>query len=207
MGTRDPRVDAYIAKSADFARPILTHFREVVHAACPDVVETLKWGMPSFTYKGILCGMAAFKEHCGFHFWQGSLVFGADRPEPASDEKGMGQFGRVTKLSDLPSKRVLASYVKKAAALNEAGVKKSRPTSKRAARAANAPVVPDDLARALRRNAAARKTFDGFSPSHQREYVQWITEAKRDETRERRLATTIEWLAEGKPRNWQYMKR
>jgi uncharacterized protein YdeI (YjbR/CyaY-like superfamily) len=200
MATRDPRVDAYIAKSADFARPILAHLREVVHAACPDAEETMKWSFPHFQYKGILCSMAAFKEHCAFGFWKSSLVLG--EASGGSDE-AMGQFGRITKLSDLPSKKVLTGYIKKAMELNEAGVKsptRSKPKTPRAE-----PVVPDDLAAALEKNAAAHASFQDFSPSHKREYVEWITEARTSATRTRRLATAIEWMAEGKSRNWKYM--
>lgn len=200
MGTRDPRVDAYIAKSAEFARPILTHIRETVHAACPEVEETIKWGFPHFMYKGMLCAMASFKQHCTFNFWKGSLVV----PDGAAKgREAMGQFGRITALSDLPSKKVLTGYIKTAMKLNDAGVKsptRSKPKVKQAV------VVPEILAAALRRNKKARETFEGFSPSNQREYVEWITEAKSEETRKRRLNTAIEWMAEGKPRNWKYMR-
>jgi uncharacterized protein YdeI (YjbR/CyaY-like superfamily) len=199
MASRDPRVDAYIAKSADFARPILTHLREVVHAACPDAEETMKWSFPHFQYKGLLCSMAAFKEHCAFGFWKSSLVMG----EGTEAEKAMGQFGRISKLSDLPSKKVLTGYIKKAMELNEAGVKSPTRSKPKAPRPELA--VPDDLAAALRANPAARATFDKFSPSHRREYIEWITEAKTPATRSRRLQTAVEWMAEGKPRNWKYM--
>lgn len=199
MGKRDARVDAYIAKSADFARPILTHVRELVHAACPDVEEAMKWSFPHFLYKGMLCSMASFKEHCAFGFWKGSLVVEQADGEP---ERGMGQFGRITKLADLPSKKVLTGYIKEAMRLNDAGVKapaRQKPKTPREV------VVPDDLAVALRGNKAARATFEKFSPSHKREYVEWITEAKTEPTRLRRLETAIAWMAEGKPRNWKYM--
>jgi uncharacterized protein YdeI (YjbR/CyaY-like superfamily) len=198
MGGRDPRVDAYIAKSADFAQPILTHLRDVVHEACPNVEETLKWGMPAFMYEGILCGMAAFKAHCTFGFWKGSLV--VDSGGKSLD--AMWQFGRITKLSDLPPKRTLAGYVKKAMALNESGAKvKARPK-----RPKKEIAVPGYMTAALKKNRKALATFDGFSPSHKREYVEWITEAKGEDTRYRRLAQAIEWMAEGKPRNWKYMR-
>jgi uncharacterized protein YdeI (YjbR/CyaY-like superfamily) len=199
MGTRDPRIDAYIARSADFAQPILTHLREVVHDVCPEVEETLKWGAPHFMYKGMLCGMASFKHHCAFGFWKGALVLerGGDRAEEA-----MGQFGRITAISDLPPRSVLARYIKVAMRLNEEGVKS--PT--RTKRTKKPLAVPADLSAALRRNAKARTTFEEFSPSHRREYIEWITEAKREETRKKRLATTLEWLAEGKPHNWKYKR-
>src|ERR1044071_8835361 len=199
MGTRDPRVDAYIARSPEFARPVLTHLREVVHAACPGVEETLKWSMPSFTYKGLLCGMAAFKAHCTFGFWKGALI--VDRDGRRVDD-AMGQFGRIAAVSDLPPTRVLARYVKKAMRLNDEGVQpaRARPGSRK-------PLpVPGDLKAALARHPKARAAFLHFSPSQRREYIEWITEAKGEDTRRRRLGTAIEWMAEGKPRNWKYQK-
>jgi len=202
MSTRDPRIDAYIASSADFAKPILTHLREIVHAACPDVDETMKWSFPHFTYKGMLCSMASFKEHCAFNFWKGALVVGASNGD-GNGERAMGQFGRITAISDLPSKKTLTGYIKEAMRLNEAGVKsptRSKPKAKKEV------AVPDDLTKALRKNRKALATFEKFSPSHRREYIEWITEAKGEETRNRRLATAVEWIAEGKPRNWKYMK-
>jgi len=200
MAARDPRIDAYIAKSAAFAQPILGHLREVVHAACPDVEETLKWSMPSFLYAGgILCGMAAFKQHATFGFWKGRLIVPGDG---ASNESAMGQFGRITKLSDLPSKKVLAGYITQAMKLNEEGVKD--PARAKPDKPKPAPPAPTDLAAALKKNRAAKTTWDAFSPSCKREYVDWITEAKREETRQRRVAQAVEWMGEGKQRNWKY---
>jgi uncharacterized protein YdeI (YjbR/CyaY-like superfamily) len=201
MGKRDPRVDAYIEKSAAFARPVLMHIRDVVHAACRDVEETMKWSFPHFDYKGMMCSMAAFKSHCTLGFWKPELVLGEE-----GKEGGMGQFGRITSVKDLPSKKVLAGYVKKAMALNDAGVKPARTVRAQKARKAKKPeaAVPEDLAAALRKNRKARTTFEGFSPSHRREYIEWITGAKRAETRGRRIATTLEWLEEGKHQNWRY---
>src|SRR5256714_8312808 len=198
MATKDPRIDAYIAKSADFAKPILKHLRKVVHAGCPDVVETMKWSMPHFDHKGVMCGMAAFKEHCAFGFWKADLILD---PGETAETSGMGSFGSIQSLSDLPDEKKLVGYVKKAAALNEAGVK----APGRAARKKRPPIpVPEDFAAALKKNAKARKTFENFSPSHRREYLEWITEAKREETRKERMATSLKWLAEGKARNWKY---
>jgi uncharacterized protein YdeI (YjbR/CyaY-like superfamily) len=198
MGTRDPRVDAYIARSAEFAQPILTRLREVVHTACPDVEEGMKWSFPHFMYKGMLCSMASFKAHCAFGFWKASLVLGENGK---SAENGMGHFGRITKLSDLPSKKTLTGYVRAAVKLNDEGVK--APT--RQPKPKKALIVPVDLTAALKRNEKARATFEKFPPSQRREYVEWLTEAKTDETRKRRLETAIQWMAEGKPRNWKYM--
>jgi uncharacterized protein YdeI (YjbR/CyaY-like superfamily) len=202
MGSRDPRVDAYITKAAPFAQPILAHLREVVHAACPDVEETIKWGFPNFSYEGMLCSMASFKAHCAFSFWKGSLVTGV---KDAAEEGGMGDFGRITTLKDLPSKKVLAGYVKEAMRLNEAGVKSPARSKPKVPKAELA--VPLTLLAGLKKNAKARATFGSFSPSHRREYIEWITEAKREETRDKRVAQALEWLAEGKSRNWKYVAK
>jgi uncharacterized protein YdeI (YjbR/CyaY-like superfamily) len=198
----DPRIDAYIAKSADFAQPILEHLRALVHQACPQAEETLKWSAPSFMYGGqILCGMAAFKAHCIFGFWHKGMeaVLAADGHE---EKHAMMAFGRVTSLKDLPGEKVLIRYIRQAAKLNESDEPaRPRPKSKPKPELP----VPDGLAAALKKNKAAAATFKGFSPSCRREYVEWIADAKRDETRQKRIATAVEWLAEGKQRNWKYM--
>jgi uncharacterized protein YdeI (YjbR/CyaY-like superfamily) len=203
MPTIDPRVDAYIVRAADFARPILAHLRGIVHAVCPEVQETIKWGMPHFEYKGPFCFMAAFKQHCTFGYWKGGLIFKDARASKAAPKTAMGDYGRIAALSDLPARRAIESHVREAMRLNDAGVK----APSRAKKQPRKPLpVPADLAAALRTNKAARETFDGFPPSHRREYIEWITEAKQEATRARRLATTLEWLAEGKSRNWKYSK-
>jgi uncharacterized protein YdeI (YjbR/CyaY-like superfamily) len=195
--TLDPRIDAYIERAAPFAQPILRHARELVHEACPDVEESIKWGMPTFIHAGgILCGMAAFKQHASFGFWKHALVVGEGEPRD-----GMGSYGRLTSLKDLPSKKTLIAHVRKAMKLNQDGVK--APAARKSA-PKSAPETPADLAGALKTNKAAKATFDGFPPSCKREYIEWITEAKREETRAKRLAQTVEWLAEGKRRNWKY---
>jgi uncharacterized protein YdeI (YjbR/CyaY-like superfamily) len=198
MPTKDPRVDTYIANAAEFAKPILKHLRKVVHAGCPEVVETIKWKFPHFDHNGIMCAMAAFKAHCAFGFWKESLVLGPSKP---AEKSAMGSFGCIKSIDDLPSERVLIGYVKKAAALNEAGIKAPGRTQpkKRAAIP-----IPDYFSAALKKNSKAQKTFDGFAPSCRLEYLEWITEAKREETRNQRMATAIQWMAEGKPRHWKY---
>ena len=194
MTKKDPRVDAYISRAQPFARPILKHLRKLVHRACPDVEETIKWRSPFFDYKGPVCFMASFKTHAVFGFWKGKLLFG-------KEHKGaMGHFGRLTSIKDLPSDKQLIGYIKKAAELNERGLKRKRP-----ARGAQKVTVPSDLKAALAKNAKARKTFEDFSYSHKKEYVDWITDAKRDETRQKRLKTAIQWLSQGKPQNWRYL--
>lgn len=198
MPTIDPRVDAYIDKSRDFAKPILTHIRKLVHETCPDVSETLKWSMPSFEYKGILCGMASFKAHCTLMFWKQSLLESDAFPK---NKTAMGSFGRIASLKDLPSDAVMKSLLKQAMKLNEDGVKVTKPKHEK-----KELVVPEILLEALARNEKAAETFDNFPPSCKREYADWIAEAKTEATRDKRLATTIEWLTEGKRRNWKYEK-
>ena len=192
----DPRIDAYIERQADFAKPILRHLRTILHEACPECEETLKWSSPSYMYKGkILAGFAAFKAHAVFGFWSGSLVLEAD-PEQKS---AMGQFGRLTSIDDLPPPAMLRQLIGKAMRLIDEGVKPPRDKHKKPPFS-----VPQDLRAAIDAVPAAKSTFDAFPPSCQREYVDWVTEAKRDETRSKRLAQSVEWLAEGKRRNWKY---
>ena len=199
MGTKDPRVDAYIAKSAAFAQPILLRLREIVHAALPAVEEDIKWGAPHFMHHGMLAGMAAFKQHCTFGFWKGALVTG----EP-DDPAAWGGLGRLATVKDLPPKAKLGAWIKRAAALNESGEKAARP---RKHPPKPKPAPPTDLLAALAKDKRARATFEAFSPSHQREFVEWLVEAKSDATRAKRLAATLDMLAEGKTRHWKYQRR
>jgi uncharacterized protein YdeI (YjbR/CyaY-like superfamily) len=198
MPRHDPRIDAYIANAAPFARPLLEGLREQVLAASPEIEETLKWSAPSFMYRGkILCSMAAFKQHASFGFWQHARVMG-----DAAPREGMGSFGKMTSPADVPSRRVLAPLLRKAMALIDAG--ESGGGVRKSATPKPPPEMPAELAAALRKNPAARRSFEAFAPSHRREYIEWIIEAKRDETRQKRLAQTLEWLAEGKTRHWKY---
>lgn len=200
MGTRNRKVDAYIAKSADWSRPILSTLRDRMHETCPDVEEDIKWGRPSFMYHGkILAGMSAFKEHCALYYWNGGQIV----TERAGETTGpTSQFGRLKTVKDIPAKKVIAGYTKKAMELIDAGVTPARAPAKK-----KPPVVPPDyFIAALKKNKKAHATFEAFPPSHRREYVDWITDAKGEDTRARRIAQAIEWLAEGKPRNWKYMR-
>lgn len=199
MPSKDKRIDAYIAKSAEFAQPILRHLREVVHEGCPEVEETIKWSFPHFMYKGILCSMAGFKEHCAFGFWKGSLILDSANNKSAD---GMGQFGRITSLKDLPSKAVLLGYIKKAKQLHDDGIKVPKKPQPRGVK--KELTIPDYFLKAIKKSKKAAATFDGFSYSHKKEYVEWVTEARTEETRNRRLQTTVEWLEQGKSRNWKY---
>jgi len=194
MPKTDPRVDAYIDKAADFARPILVEIRARVHAACPDCEETMKWSSPSFQYNGMLCGMEAFKAHCMFGFWKAELVVGGSNPH--------ARYRYLKSVADLPGKKEMAALIHKAMALNDQGVVVTRAPREKKAPAAR---VPADLVAALQKSKKAKNAFEEFSPSHKREYVEWITEAKREETRQQRIQTAVKWIAEGKSRNWKYL--
>ena len=198
MPHNDPRIDAYIARQADFAKPILEYVRAAVHEACPAVEETLKWSAPSFVHAGgILCGMAAFKQHASFGFWKHALVVGEGVPR-----EGMGSYGKLTSIEDLPPKNQLLAHIRKAMKLNEEGVK--APAVRKSTTPKPPPLAPADLTAALKKNPRAKATFDAFPPGQKREYIEWLTEAKREETRQKRLAQAIEWMTEGKRRNWKY---
>ncbi len=202
MPTRDPRVDTYIAGAPAFARPILRHLRTVVHRACPDVVETIKWRSPHFEHRGLLCGMGAFKAHVLLYFPKADLLTFDGRPLQQRGQAAVEQFGRLTAVEDLPRVSALTALVRQAARLNEAGT----PVPRASTRPLTPADVPADLRAALRANAAARAVFTAFPPGRQREYVEWITEARRDETRARRVETAVAWIAEGRHRNWKYEK-
>jgi uncharacterized protein YdeI (YjbR/CyaY-like superfamily) len=197
----DPRVDAYINKSAPFAQPILTHIRELVHKAVPEIEEDIKWSMPFFTYHGQMFGnLAAFKAHCSFGLF-GAAIREALKKDGYEGESGMGSLGKITNAKDLPSNKVLTGYFRQAAVLIDGGSK----TMTRPRKAAKPALeTPADMAAALKKNKTAAKVFTDFSASAQREYIEWITEAKRAETREKRVVQAIEWIAEGKQRNWKY---
>ena len=205
MGKRIPEVDAYIKRASPFAQPILEKIREAFHAASPDIVETMKWSAPFFDYKGVLGQMAAFKNHVSWGFWKAQLMNDPHGVLSAMGEAGKTTMGgsKVSDVKDLPPRKVMVELVKEAMRLNAEGVKIGRAPSTRSAEPVE---VPADLAAALKKDEKARATFEGFPPGQKREYVQWLTDAKQDATRQKRLATAIEWMAEGKPRNWKYMK-
>jgi len=203
MGKKDPRVDAYIAKSQEFAKPILEHFRVLVHKACPEAEETIKWGFPNFDYKGPYCSMAAFKQHCAIGFWKASIMKDTKLTTNAKSETAMGHLGRISSLKDLPKDKVLIGYLKEAAKLNADGVKL---LPKQKSKESKELIIPDFFSKALKKNKKSLETFNNFSYSKKKDYVEWITDAKTDETRNKRMATAIEWLAEGKSRNWKYEK-
>jgi uncharacterized protein YdeI (YjbR/CyaY-like superfamily) len=202
----NPKIDAYIAKAAPFAQPVLTHLRALVHQACPDVEEDIKWGRPFFLHRGtILCNISAFKQHCAFGFW-GAEIGKVLREEAALHDGAMGSLGRITSVKDLPPDKQLLGYIRQAAAFIDSGLGDNRiVVARRVAKAPKLPLeVPAGFTSALRRDRKAAKAYAALSPSCQREYVEWIASAKRPETRDRRIAQAVEWIAEGKQRNWKY---
>jgi uncharacterized protein YdeI (YjbR/CyaY-like superfamily) len=204
VGTKHEKVDAYIEKANPFAKPILTHLRKLVHKACPGVEENVKWSFPVFEYKGIMCNMVALKEYCGFGFWKASIMADSHKLFAQVQEPAMGQLGKIRTKADLPPDDVLMAYIKEAAQLNEAGVKvpakkKASPTDELA--------VPGDFLQVLTGNKTAEANFTAFSFSKRKDYLQWFDEAKTIETRSKRMATAVEWLAENKSRNWKYEKK
>jgi hypothetical protein len=196
----DPRVDAYIKKAKPFAQPILSHLRKVVHRAVPEVEETMKWSAPHFDYKGMFCGIAAFKAHVGFGFWKAALLE-AHLPGPGGLSSA-GQFGKIASLADLPSDRELTRILTIARKLNDDDVK--APPMRKGPRPALK--APADLLAALTKNRKARATFDNFPPGQRRDYIAWVIEAKQAPTRQKRIKTAVEWMAEGKIRNWKYAR-
>lgn len=202
MPATDKRIDAYIEKKAAFAKPILNQLRKIVHKACPEVEETIKWGMPFFDYKGsTMCAMAAFKEHCSFMFWKASLLKDPENIMQISERDGMGNFGRISSIKDIPSEKILIAYIKEAMKLNEENIKVVKPK-----KALVNQEVPLDFAAALKKNKQAKTVFDNFPPGKRKDYILWITEAKTEPTKLKRIETAVEWIAEGKGRNWKYEK-
>jgi uncharacterized protein YdeI (YjbR/CyaY-like superfamily) len=205
MAKKDKRIDAYIAKAQPFARPILKHLRKLVHQACPEVEETIKWGFASFDYKGPFCSMAAFKQHAVFGFWKSKLLkdpkgYLGERANQGGE--AMGNLGRITSLKDLPPDKAILGFVKQAKKLNDEGVKLPQQPKKPKAEL----VIPPYFMSAVKKNEKAYATFEAFSYSNKRDYVEWVTGAKTQQTRDSRLKTAVEWMAEGKVRNWKYMR-
>lgn len=203
MGQYNERVDAYIAKSTDFAKPILIHIRELVHRAAPELTEIIKWGFPFFDYKGPVCQMAAFKRHCAFGFWKEKML---NDPKGYlkvdGEESSAGSFGVITSIDDLPPDDVLIDFIHQAIAINEKGIKVEKKPA--APKAEIAP--PAEFEKGLRESPAAMDHFEKFSPSKKREYLEWFAEAKSDATLQKRIDQALEWIAEGKSRNWKYQR-
>ena len=206
MVKKDKRIDAYIQKAQPFAIPILEHLRALVHKANPDVEETIKWSFASFDYKGPFCSMAAFKEHVVFGFWKFSLLKDPKGYLGERFNKGgeaMGNLGRITTFKDLPPEKVIIDFVKQAKKLNDDNIKlPPRPKLEK-----KELVIPDYFMAALKKNKKSLETFNNFSYSNKKEYLEWISGAKTEKTRDERLETAVTWMKEGKIRNWKYVKK
>jgi uncharacterized protein YdeI (YjbR/CyaY-like superfamily) len=203
MGKKDKRVDVYIAKAADFAKPILTHLRALVHEGCPEVVETIKWGFPNFDYKGVFCSVAGFKQHCAFGFWKASLLNDPKKILAPSDQGSMGNLGKITSLEDLPSDKILLDFIRQAVELNDKGIKRAIKVTPAGSKTI---ATPRYFQKELNKNKIANNTFKNFSYTNKKDYIEWFDEAKTEETRSKRISQAIEWIAEGKSRNWKYQK-
>lgn len=206
MAKKEKRIDAYIAKSADFAKPILKHFRTLVHKNCPEVEEKIKWGFPHFDYMGgPMCSMAAFKLHCAITFWKAALMKnGEELVKSAKSEVAMGHLGKITSLKDLPPDKKIISYLKEAMRLNEEGIKLS--PKKTSAIDKQEHKVPEDFFQLLAKTKGALRHFDAFTPGRKKEYLNWMAGAKTESTRNKRINTAVEWISEGKELHWRYSK-
>ena len=202
MPKKDPRIDAYITKAQPFAQPVLKHLRKLVHRACPQTEETIKWGMPSFEYKGPFCSFASFKQHASFGFWKAELMKDSKTLKD-NQQNAMGHMGKITSLKDLPSDKKILGYIKEAMKLNDSGVK----VPSREKKPMKVPAMPSYFKDALNANKKAATHFEKFPPGQKKEYILWLTEAKTEATREKRLETAIEWISEGKIRNWKYLSK
>lgn len=203
MEKHSPKVDEYIEKSPDFAKPILNYLRETIHEVCPDAEEAIKWKFPTFMYKGkILCSMTSFKQYCSLGFWLHGEMKTLQEIDSTAEKSSMFSLGKLTKMEDLPSKPQLKKAILEAMELTEMGV-----TMKRAAPTKTETEVPDYFKEALQQNEKALEVFENKSPSFRKEYIMWITEAKTEATRNKRMEQSLEWIAEGKGRNWKYEKK
>jgi uncharacterized protein YdeI (YjbR/CyaY-like superfamily) len=203
MPIKDKRVDDYISKAKPFAQPVLKHIRSLVHKAIPEIEETMKWSFPHFEYKGNICSFASFKEHLAFGFWKAAIM--KDPDKILVNANAMGQLGKIKSLTDLPPDKILINYLKEAQRLNDEGIK--LPATTKTGKPKPPLEIPVYFLKAIKKDKKAFETFENFSPSHKREYVEWITEAKTDTTRDKRITSAIEMMSEGKPRNWKYMKK
>lgn len=202
MKNTNKAIDVYIEKSAAFAKPILNHVRQLVHQACPEVEEKMKWSFPHFDYKNeMMCSMASFKAHCAVNFWKAALMKDSTLIENARSEISMGHLGRITTLKDLPADKKMLAFIKEAMELNDKGIKlpaKPKTIERKEL------VVPAYFQQVIDKNKKAKATWENYAYSHKKEYVEWITEAKSAATRNKRMETALEWIAEGKDRNWKY---
>ncbi|GAA4922891.1 YdeI/OmpD-associated family protein [Mucilaginibacter defluvii] len=208
MPTYDPRIDAYIDKAADFAKPILMHLRDLAHRTVPEIAETTKWSMPFFECNGPVCYIAAFKNHCAFGFWKSSRLSDPHKVLHEEEGSGAGSFGKITRLADLPADEILIEYIAEMVAINAQEQEEKKPTVKKPVISkTSAPVeTPAYFMQLLTQNPQAMAVFEKFSPSSKKEYISWFTEAKTEATLQKRLEQAMEWISEGKQRNWKYQK-
>lgn len=204
MMKKSKEVDVYISKSERFAKPILKHLRVLVHFACPEIEETIKWGFPHFMYNGILCSMASFNNHCAFGFWKGKFIPQLEIIINENGESAMGNFGRITSLAELPNDKIILNIIEQAVVLNNSNIK--LPPRTKINSSALRVNIPDFILNEINKNKLAKFNFEKFTVSKRKEYVEWILEAKTVTTKKKRLQKTVEWLAEGKSRNWKYEK-
>lgn len=203
MANLNSKVTEYIAKSAGFAKPILNQLREIIHSTCPDVEEDIKWGTPHYSYKGDhLCMMAGFKNHCSFSLYKAEMMKDKAIQDSVRAGKKFGFMEKVKSIDELPAKKVLVAYIKEAMAINESGIKKAKPKTDKP----KVVEMPDYFAKALKANTKANKVFAEKSDSFRKEYIVWISGAKTEDTRRNRIEQSLEWIAEGKGRFWQYAK-
>lgn len=204
MAQLNSKVDEYIAKSEGFAKPILEYLRQIIHETCPDAAEDIKWGTPHYSYKGDhLCMIAGFKNHYSFSLYKAEFMKDKEIAESVKAGKKFGYMDKLKSVSELPSKEVLVSFLKEAMTINENGIKKEKPISDK-------PKVietPDYLTEALNANKQAKEVWESKSDSYRKDYLVWIIDAKTDATRQKRIEQSLEWIAEGKGRFWQYAKK
>lgn len=198
--SKNSDIDNYIAGKAPFAQEILTHLRQIIHNAAPDITETIKWRQPCFEHNGLVCSVAAFKKHVTFSFFKGKLLNDSNNIFPTSDNNELTSL-KFSVLADIPQDDILTAFIQQAIALNADSNCKRKSTQRKDK---DTLVMPNDLAAALASTPAAQSTFNNFSYSKQKDYIEWLTSAKRETTRVTRLATTVQWLSEGKARNWKY---
>ncbi|MFN3916173.1 MAG: YdeI/OmpD-associated family protein [Flavobacteriales bacterium] len=196
------RVDAYITNSAEFAQPILSHFRNLVHECSPETSETIKWGSPCFEYKGMICSMASFKAHCNFSFWKGKELNDKHGVLIPVGNTAMMSFNKIKSINDLPEDSIIKDLIIQAIEQNKKEIPKIQKT-----KTSKELEMPKFILDALKTNTEIEKTFHNFSYSHKKEYIEWICEAKKEETKSKRVETMLEWLSEGKSRNWKYEKK
>jgi len=204
LPSSEPEVDAYAEGVEAFAKPILAHLRGLIRATCPEVVETLKWGIPHFDYRGeMMCIFAAYRSHCAFSFWKSALM-SDPRLKASIDLPASKRFmGKLRSLADLPVDAELTAWIREAMLLNEQGAKVA---PRKTSAAPKIVVAPPAFVERLAASPSVKAMFESKSASFQKEYNVWIAEAKTEATRDKRINEALAWIAEGKGRFWKYAK-